>query len=94
MDLEEQINQVENGLSLLLAEHPHKDYERGKLGQQFTSTSVCGSSTSDAFNRPDVRIAERDLEQAFYVTIRLTLPLSVHNLKWKLPGWNKFGWVD
>ena len=47
MDLEEQINQVENSLSLLLAETPHK-IARGKLSsQQFTF--VCGSSTSDAF---------------------------------------------
>lgn len=37
IDLEEQINQVENSLSLLLAETP-QHYERGKLSEQeFTS---------------------------------------------------------
>lgn len=68
MDLEEQINQVENSLSLLLAETPHK-IARGKLsGQQFTSRLSVGVPPQMLSNRPDVRMAERDLEQAFYVT--------------------------
>jgi len=68
MDLEEQINQVENSLSLLLAETPHK-IARGKLsGQQFTSRLSVGVPLQMLSNRPDVRMAERDLEQAFYVT--------------------------
>ena len=68
MDLEEQINQVENSLSLLLAETPHK-MARGKLsGQQFTSHLSVGVPLQMLSNRPDVRMAERDLEQAFYVT--------------------------
>ena len=33
IDLEEQINQVENSLSLLLAETPHR-IQRGKLSEQ------------------------------------------------------------
>ena len=68
MDLEEQINQVENSLSLLLAETPHK-MARGKLsGQQFTSRLSVGVPLQMLSNRPDVRMAERDLEEAFYVT--------------------------
>lgn len=68
MDLEEQINQVENSLSLLLAETPHK-IARGKLSsQQFTSRLSVGVPLQMLSNRPDVRMAERDLEQAFYVT--------------------------
>ena len=68
MDLEEQINQVENSLSLLLAETPHK-IARGKLsGQQFTSRLSVGVPLQMLSNRPDVRSAEFSLAQAFYTT--------------------------
>ena len=60
--------EVKNSLSLLLAETPHK-IARGKLsGQQFTSRLSVGVPLQMLSNRPDVRMAERDLEQAFYVT--------------------------
>lgn len=68
LDLKEQINQVENSMSLLLASTPHT-IERGKLD---TSNIPTGFSTGIPVqllsNRPDVRVAERSLEQAFYAT--------------------------
>ena len=68
IDLEEQINQVENSLSLLLAETP-QHYERGKLSEQeFTSQLSIGIPLQLLSHRPDVRMAERQLEQAFYIT--------------------------
>ncbi|RHR42174.1 TolC family protein [Parabacteroides sp. AF18-52] len=68
VDLKEQINQVENSLSLLLAETPRR-YERGKLAkQQFPEDIAVGIPMQLLANRPDVRSAERSLEQAFYVT--------------------------
>lgn len=68
VDLEEQINQVENSLSLLLAETPHK-IVRGRLSEQrFTLALSVGIPIQMLSNRPDVRVAERNLEQAFYVT--------------------------
>lgn len=68
IDLEEQINQVENSLSLLLAETPRR-YPRGKLSEQyFTSELSTGIPLRMLSKRPDVRVAERQLEQAFYVT--------------------------
>lgn len=68
IDLEEQVSQVENSLSLLLAETP-RHYTRGKLSQQeFTSGLSTGILLQMLSRRPDVRMAERQLEQAFYVT--------------------------
>ncbi|MCD7849560.1 MAG: efflux transporter outer membrane subunit [Parabacteroides sp.] len=68
LDLKEQINKVENGLALLLAETP-RSYERGKLeGQQFPDDLAVGVPIQMLANRPDVRAAERSLEQAFYGT--------------------------
>ena len=67
-DLEEQINQTENALSLLLAESPH-DIQRGKLSDQvFSGRWSTGVPIQLLSQRPDVRVAERQLEQAFYVT--------------------------
>ena len=64
----EQISQVENSLSLLLAETPHS-FQRGKLSEQeFTSELSTGIPLRMLSQRPDVRMAERQLEQAFYVT--------------------------
>ena len=68
IDLEEQINQVENSLSLLLAETP-RHYLRGKLSdQEFTSDLSTGIPLQMLSRRPDVRMTERQLEQAFYTT--------------------------
>lgn len=68
VDLKEQINQVENSLALLLAETPHA-IERGRLAEQeFPEELAVGVSVRLLSNRPDVRQAERQLEQAFYVT--------------------------
>lgn len=68
LDLKEQINQVENSLSLLLAETP-RHYERGTLaGQQIPAELTVGIPVQMLSNRPDVRSAQRSLEAAFYVT--------------------------
>ncbi|RHR61845.1 efflux transporter outer membrane subunit [Parabacteroides sp. AF17-28] len=68
LDLKEQINKVENGLALLLAETP-RAYERSSLeGQQFPDDLAVGIPMQMLSNRPDVRAAERSLEQAFYGT--------------------------
>lgn len=68
LDLKEQINQVENSLALLLAETPRR-YERGKLaGQRLPEDVAVGVPMQMLSNRPDVRAAERSLEQAFYAT--------------------------
>ena len=68
LDLKEQINQVENSLALLLAETPRR-YERGKLADQRLPEDVAvGVPMQMLSNRPDVRAAERSLEQAVYAT--------------------------
>lgn len=71
LSLKEQINQVENSLSLLLAEVPHR-IERPapgtvELALQAPTLSV-GVPMQMLANRPDVRAAERSLEMAFYGT--------------------------
>ena len=56
IDLEEQINQVENTLSLLLAETPH-EIPRGKLAEQsFNHSLSLGVPIQLLANRPDVLI--------------------------------------
>ena len=68
LDLEEQLNQVENSLSLLLAETPRK-HERGSLGDtEFSMDFTIGLPLQLLSARPDVRSAERSLEAAFYGT--------------------------
>ena len=68
LDLKALINQVENSLALLLAETPRR-YERGKLADQRLPEDVAvGVPMQMLSNRPDVRAAERSLEQAFYAT--------------------------
>ncbi|WP_106831211.1 TolC family protein [Parabacteroides pacaensis] len=68
LDLRDQINQVENSLSLLLAETP-RSAERGRLTEQPVSTDLSvGVPLQMLSNRPDVKSAELSLEQAFYVT--------------------------
>lgn len=68
LDLREQINQVENSLSLLLAETPH-NIERGKLsGQSLPEHLAVGIPVQMLAGRPDVRSAEHAFESAFYVT--------------------------
>ena len=70
LDLKEQINQVENSLSLLLAEAPHTieraDTWNFPYGMQ--ERFSVGIPVQMLSNRPDVRSAERLLEAAFYVT--------------------------
>lgn len=68
LDLAEQINQVENALSLLLAEVPH-GIQRGRLEeQQLPERFSLGVPLQLLANRPDVRSAELGLAQAFYAT--------------------------
>lgn len=75
LDLKEQINQVENSMSLLLAETPHA-IRRGNSSQAgawdrsygLPEKLSVGIPVQMLANRPDVRSAERSLEAAFYVT--------------------------
>ena len=64
LDLQEQLNQAENALSLLLADIP-----RGRLAdQQLPENLSVGVPLQILSNRPDVRSAEQSLAQAFYTT--------------------------
>ena len=68
LDLKEQINQTENVLSLLLAETPQR-IQRGRLSDQSLPASFAIGVPLDMLaSRPDVRMAERTLEAAFYAT--------------------------
>ncbi|MGM9733711.1 MAG: efflux transporter outer membrane subunit [Prevotella sp.] len=66
LDTQEQINQVENSMAKLLSSTP-RHITRGSLAQQSMPESVsCGIPLSLLSARPDVRVAERQLEYAFY----------------------------
>lgn len=66
LDLREQINQTENALSLVLAETPHT-IQRGNLADvALPDDFTVGIPLQMLANRPDVRNAERGVEQAFY----------------------------
>ena len=68
LDLKEQINQTENSFALLLAKTPHS-YERSTVAEvQMPSELSVGIPMQMLANRPDVRMAERSLESAFYAT--------------------------
>ncbi len=70
LTLQEQINQVENSLSLLLAETP-RVHERGSLntvGTLAIGEYAVAIPLEMLSARPDVRAAERSLEAAFYGT--------------------------
>ena len=67
-DLERQIREVENSLSLLLGSHP-RTIERGKLDEQTTRVDFAvGVPSQLLVNRPDVRGAELNLAIAHYNT--------------------------
>lgn len=70
LSLKEQINAVENTLSLLLAEPPHAiqraSWEEVSFG--WPETLSVGIPVQVLANRPDVKAAERALEKAFYAT--------------------------
>ena len=66
LDLQEQLNQAENALSLLLADVRSP---RGRLAdQQLPENLSVGVPLQILSNRPDVRSAEQSLAQAFYTT--------------------------
>lgn len=68
LDLREQINQVENALSLLLAAPPQR-IRRGRLAdQQLPENFSLGIPLQLLSNRPDVKSAELSLAQALYTT--------------------------
>lgn len=67
-DLQRQIYEVENSLSILLGDVP-ESIERGTL-QDFIAPEYIsvGIPLHQLANRPDIRAAERTLEQAFFAT--------------------------
>ena len=68
LELEDQIKQTENALSMILAQTPGT-YERGSLEEQVMPEELAlGVPVQILANRPDVRSAERTLEAAFYNT--------------------------
>lgn len=67
-DLRQQIAQTENALNLLLSDVPGP-IKRGTLaGQEFPEDLSVGVPIALLSNRPDVRVAEAALAQAFYAT--------------------------
>lgn len=66
--LKDQINSVENSLSLLLAEAPQRHVRGTFAGWQSPAQLSVGIPVQMLSVRPDVRIAERSLEAAFYAT--------------------------
>jgi NodT family efflux transporter outer membrane factor (OMF) lipoprotein len=67
-DLKRQIYEVENSLSVILGDKPEV-IKRGKLEEQsFTSDLSAGVPLQLLSNRPDVKMAELALQQAFYAT--------------------------
>lgn len=68
LDLKEQINQVENSFSLLLAEVPHRIRRSSEVNFAYPQRISVGLPVQLLLNRPDVRAAERSLEAAFYTT--------------------------
>ncbi len=91
LDLQEQLNQAENALSLLLADVPHR-IPRGRLAdQQLPENLSVGVPLQILSNRPDVRSAEQSLAQAFYTTnaARSRL-LPLDHTEWQC-GMDQFG---
>ena len=86
-DLERQIREVENALSLVLGSTPRK-IERGTLDEQSSRVDFSvGVPAQLLANRPDVRGAELDLAMAHYTT---NLARSAFYPSIKLGG--TFGW--
>lgn len=68
LDLQEQINQVENALSLLLADTPRRIQRSRLADQQLPESFSLGVPLQLLANRPDVKSAELSLVQALYTT--------------------------
>lgn len=68
LDLQEQINQVENALSLLLADTPRRIQRSRLADQQLPESFSLGVPLQLLANRPDVKSAELSLAQALYTT--------------------------
>ena len=67
-DIDLQIREVENGLCTLLGDVPHNIERSSLLGQTFAEELSTGVPVQLLANRPDVRVAEYNLMQAFYAT--------------------------
>ena len=68
LDLQRQIYEVENSLSLLLGDTP-QTFKRGRLEEQeFPQELSVGIPIQLLSNRPDVKAAELTVQQAFYTT--------------------------
>lgn len=68
IDAETQIIQIENAMCILLARTP-QHIARGRISDfQFPTSVGLGVPANILSNRPDVRVAERNIEAAFYLT--------------------------
>lgn len=68
IDIELQIREVENGLCALLGDVPHAIERSSFLEQSLPEELATGIPVQLLSNRPDVRLAEYNLMQAFYAT--------------------------
>ncbi|MDO5570987.1 MAG: TolC family protein [Bacteroidales bacterium] len=68
MDLKEQINIVENSLSVLIGNTPSDIERNDAYFNNFSEPISIGIPLQLLSNRPDVRMAQRSMEAAFYVT--------------------------
>lgn len=68
LDIDLQIRDVENGLCTLLGDTPHAIERTSLWEQSFPEEYATGIPVQLLANRPDVRLAEYNLMQAFYAT--------------------------
>lgn len=67
-DIDLHIREVENGLCALLGDTPHAIERSSFMEQSFPEEYATGIPVQLLANRPDVRLAEYNLMQAFYAT--------------------------
>ncbi len=66
LDMQQQISQTENAFAMLLAETPHHYETSSNLNPTFPDKLMVGVPVQILSSRPDVRVAQRTVESAFY----------------------------
>ncbi len=66
LDMQQQISQTENAFAMLLAETPHHYETSSNLNPTFPDKLMVGVPVQLLSSRPDVRVAQRTVESAFY----------------------------